>query len=145
MQNSCIKLGLQGGSIGRALDSIFSDPRFEPQQEHKKKTVSFSESKMLCRLAVGCAQPLCVYARMRIITYARLRSCSPCQNSVDYGNTKRPSMHFTDRRIKMYFCTVNVNSRVMICTLIKFRQLAAGFKKPSAMQRFESIWKLRLR
>ena len=41
-------------------------------------------------------------------------SCSPCQRSMDYGNMKRYILHFTDRRIYiMYFCTVNVNSRVM--------------------------------
>ena len=34
-------------------------------------------------------------ARIRMITYARQRSCSPCQCSVDYGNTKRPRMQFT--------------------------------------------------
>ena len=36
-----------GGSVGRASDSRFKDPRFEPRQEHKKK-MCFSESKMLC-------------------------------------------------------------------------------------------------
>ena len=33
-------------------------------------------------------------ARIRMITYACYRSCCPCQSSLEYGNTKRPSAHF---------------------------------------------------
>ena len=29
-----------------------------------------------------------------MITYARYKSYSPCQSSVDYRNMERPSMHF---------------------------------------------------
>ena len=39
----------------------------------------------------------------------------------------------------MYFCTLNVNSRVMICThYVSSAQLAAGFKA-SALRRFKLI------
>ena len=49
---------------------------------------------MLCRLAVSVPNPcVYIYTRTRIMTYARSRSCSPCQSSVDYENTKRPSMN----------------------------------------------------
>ena len=40
-----------GGSVGRASDSRYKDPRFEPRlrQEHKEKNgEGFSESKILC-------------------------------------------------------------------------------------------------
>ena len=45
-----------GSSIGRALDSWFDDPRFEPRQEYKK-LVSFSKSYMLCWLTVRVPNP----------------------------------------------------------------------------------------
>ena len=35
--------------------------------------------------------PMC--NRMHLHLCTRQRSCSPCQSSVDYGNTKTPSMH----------------------------------------------------
>ena len=82
---------------GRASDSRSKDPRFEHRlrQEHKTKNGdSCFESKLLCWLALGVANPPCVYSRLNMIPYARSRSCSPCQSSVDYDNTKRPSMHF---------------------------------------------------
>ena len=40
--------GSRGGPVGTALNSRFNDPWFEPNQEHKKKDATFSESKMLC-------------------------------------------------------------------------------------------------
>ena len=51
------------GSIGRASDSRFSDPRFEPRQEHKKKNVVLTR----CR----CAQTPCVYIRTHKNDHAR--------------------------------------------------------------------------
>ena len=37
----------------------------------------------------------------------------PVIHGRDYRNTKTPSMHITDRRINVYFCAVNLNSRVV--------------------------------
>ena len=57
---------------------------FESHQEHTKNFEFFRVKKVVltrCR----CAQLLCVYER--------IRSCSPCQSLMDYGNTKIPSMH----------------------------------------------------
>ena len=45
-----------------------------------------------CRLFYVCPYtPMC--KRMHLHPCARERSCSPCQSSVDYGNTKTPKMH----------------------------------------------------
>ena len=72
-----------------------------------------------------------------MITYARSRSCSSCQSSVDYGNTKRPGMHFTGSRI-MYICPFNLNSRVVSSGVhTKQRSLAAGFKAYYPTERTE--------
>ena len=52
------------------------------------------------------------------------------QNTIE-DQIKRPSMHFTDRRIKiMYFCTVNFNSRVHLW-------FTAGFKAYYPTERTE--------
>ena len=51
---------------------------------------SFSESKCADSLSM-CPTP-CI----RMITYAHKRSCSPCPSSVDYENTKGPSMHLLE-------------------------------------------------
>ena len=73
--------------------------------------MSVSESQILCIFAVGVrAQSACVYARIRMITYAR-------KDPVVYVRVRwitetRNSMHFTDKKDKH----VNVNSREMICT-----------------------------
>ena len=78
-----------------------------------------------------------VCARIRSKEHTHVKD--PCQSLVDYGNTKRPSMHFADRRIKlMYFCTVNRNSKVMICTLSSAHwQQASKLSSPCALSRFE--------
>ena len=62
-----------GGSVGRASDWRSKDPMFEPRQEHKKTmAIVFSESKMLCWLAVRVPNPrIKLYARIRMIRYAR--------------------------------------------------------------------------
>ena len=85
-----LRMGWRGGSVGRASDSRSKDPRFKPCQEHKKKLWELFRAKNVVLTRCRCAQPACVYARVRMITYVRSRSCSPCQSSVEYGNTKRP-------------------------------------------------------
>ena len=72
-------------------------PLGAPETFVKKKIQVKNVVLTRCR----CAHPPCVDARIRMITYARRRSCSLCQSSVDYGNTERSSMHFTDRRINI--------------------------------------------
>ena len=72
----------------------------------------FFESKTCADLLSVCPTPVCI--RKHKNNHVRYRSCSPCTSSVDYGNTKRPRMHFTDRRI-MYLCTVHLFTRVVSC------------------------------
>ena len=86
-------MGWRGGSIGRALD--LKTPGSNPIGSTRQICESFIEPKMLCWL-VSVSNSRCVYTRIRMIGYARLRSCSPCRGSVDYGNMKRPSMHLED-------------------------------------------------
>ena len=62
--SAALSAGVMGGSIGRASDSRSKGPRFESRQEHKKKIVSFSESRILCWLAVGVPNP-------RVVTHAQ--------------------------------------------------------------------------
>ena len=45
-----------------------------------------------CRLSYGVRTPPCAIAWIYICAHVK-KSCSPCQSSVDYGNTKTPSMH----------------------------------------------------
>ena len=54
----------------------------------QEQIVSFFRVKSVVLTRCRCAQPRCVHARIRMITYARYRSCSPCLNPVDYVNTK---------------------------------------------------------
>ena len=63
--------GWRGGSVGRAYDSTF-EPRL--RQEHKKMFVRV-KNVVLTR----CRPWSC--------THVKDWSCSPCQSSVDYGNT----------------------------------------------------------
>ena len=52
----------------------------------------FSRSPLSVQTALRCLYtPVC--NRMHLHLCARYRSRSPCQSSVDYGNTKTPSMH----------------------------------------------------
>ena len=47
-----------------------------------------------CRLSCDVRAPLCAIACIYICAHvARQRSRSPCQKSMDYGNTRTPSMH----------------------------------------------------
>ena len=92
-----------GGVTQLVLKSVGLEilwPKFEPRLEHKKYLWVFASQKC-CVTRCRCAQPPCVFAHIKNdhIRMLTLRSCSPCQSSVDYGNMKRPSMHFTDRRI----------------------------------------------
>ena len=66
----------RGGSVGRASDSRSKDPSFEPRQEHKKNLCVFLSQNVVLTCH-RCTQPPCVHARIRMITYARSRSCSP--------------------------------------------------------------------
>ena len=45
-----------------------------------------------CRLSHSVHTPLCTTACINICVHIK-RFCSSCQSSVDYGNTKTPSMH----------------------------------------------------
>ena len=45
-----------------------------------------------CRLSYGGRTPPCAIARMNTCTHVK-SSCSPCQSSVNYGNTKTSNMH----------------------------------------------------
>ena len=101
-----------GGSIGRVTDSRFDDPRFEPHQEHKKICEFFQVKNVIHSLShCQCARPLCYIYSNNIRTHKNDQVCtlkilysavtSPCQSLVDFGNIKRPGMHFTDRRINV--------------------------------------------
>ena len=60
-----------GGSIAWASDLRSKDPRFEHRQEHKKNLWEFFWVKNVVLTHCRCARLLCVYARVRMITYAR--------------------------------------------------------------------------
>ena len=87
------ELNVRARSIGRELDGRSKDPRFEPCQKHKKICWEFLQVKNVVLNRCRCAQPLCVYTRIRMITYAGYISCSLHQSSVDYGNKKRQNLH----------------------------------------------------
>ena len=116
----------RGGSIGRASNSRSKGPRFDFHQEHKKNLWLFTESKMLCWLAVGVPNPHVYkhaqeWSRTHIkdpVVHVRVRRITETQ--------KDPACTLLLTGGEMYFCTVNENSRVMICTL-KQCPLAAGF------------------
>ena len=61
---SFLILGWPGGAIGRAS----KDPRFEPRKTHLWE---FFRVKYFVLTRCRCVQPPCVYARIRMITYAR--------------------------------------------------------------------------
>ena len=69
---SIFLLGWRAGSIGRVSDSRSEDPRFKPHQEQaqEKYDFFFYSQQCLCWLAVFEPNPLCVYAHIRMITYA---------------------------------------------------------------------------
>ena len=99
--------GWWGRSIGIASDWRFydiSDPSSNPVRSTRKfVSPPPPKSKMLCWLAVVATNPhvyVCMYTHAWSYTHIK-RSCSPHQSSVDYGNMKRPSTHFTDRRINV--------------------------------------------
>ena len=81
-------MGWRSTSIGTASDSRSKGPVRIPS---RKKWV-FRVKNAVFSLSV-CPTHVCVYARTRMITHARHRSCSPCQSSKDYQNTKTPSMY----------------------------------------------------
>ena len=84
-------------SKGWRGDSIFIEHRLEIQRPEVRTPVrstrticgSFSVSKCCADSLSVCPTLVCInYSRIRMTTYARLRSCSPCQSLVDYGNMK---------------------------------------------------------
>ena len=81
--------GVWDDMVAQLVECRTQDPKEEgsnPVRSTRKICEFFRVKNVLTRCQ--CAQPPCVYAR------TRMRSCSPCQNLVDYGNMKRPSMHW---------------------------------------------------
>ena len=66
-----------------------------PVRSTTEKCDFFRVKNVVLTRRVGVTNPLWVYTCTRMITCARYRSCSPCQSSVDYGNTQRSSTHWT--------------------------------------------------
>ena len=52
----------------------------------------FSQCQLSVQTLLQCPY-IPVFNRMHLLLCARERSRSPCQSSVDYGNTRTPSMH----------------------------------------------------
>ena len=53
-----------------------------------------SQSQLSVQTLLRCPYtPVCAIECIKLRMCARTRSCSPCQNSVVYGNTKTTSMH----------------------------------------------------
>ena len=89
-----LPIGWRGGSIGRASDSKSKGPRFKSRPEHNKNKSEFFLIQKLCADSLSvCPTPTCIH-RHKNDHVRTVRSCSPRQSSVDYGNTKRPSMHW---------------------------------------------------
>ena len=73
-----VSAGWSVGSVGRVSDSRSEDPRFRARWEHKKNLWEFFWVKnCYAVLLLVCPTPR-VYAHIRMIMYACLRSCSPC-------------------------------------------------------------------
>ena len=83
---SCIGWGCI--SVGRASDLHVADAGLIPRCGKG----FFSQSQLAVQTLLRCPYtPVC--NRMHLHLCARYRPRSPCQSSVDYGNTKTPSMH----------------------------------------------------
>ena len=67
--------------------------QFESRQEHETR----------CRYA----QPLCIYARIRMITYACSRPCSPCPNRAGF----EPAISRSGSPVPKWLCHVTPSSR----------------------------------
>ena len=64
------RTGWRGGSIGRVLDSDPKDEGSNPVRS-TRNMCEFSRVKNVVQTRFRCAQPPCVHARTRMITYAR--------------------------------------------------------------------------
>ena len=81
----------KGGDVAQLVEyrtgTLPTQVRFPGAARH-----FFSQSPLSVQTALRCPYtPVC--NRMHLHLCARYRSRSPCQSSVDYGNTKTPSMH----------------------------------------------------
>ena len=75
-----------------SMDSMISGSN--PVRSTRKKKVSFSESKCCAdSLSVCPTYPRVYWLRTHKNVRTLQKSCSPCQSSVDYGNTNITSMH----------------------------------------------------
>ena len=69
--------------------------------------LSVSESQLFCADSLWvCSTLECIRTRTSDhVRTLKIITCSPW--SVDYGNTKRPSMHYTDNKISLNIAQVN--------------------------------------
>ena len=87
-QHSSSSSGWGGSSVGKALDRHIADAGSIPQSGKG----FFSQSRLSVQTLLQCLYaPL--WNCMHLHLCARYRSRSPCQRSVNYGNTKTPSMY----------------------------------------------------
>ena len=88
--------------MGRASDSRFydiNDPSSNPVRSTGKRSEVFRIKTNCADSLSVCSTPVCI--RTHNNDHARTHVKDPvdlCQSSVDYGNTKRPSMHFSGCR-----------------------------------------------
>ena len=85
-----------GDGVAQLVERRTRDPKDRGSNPVRgtRKNCEFFRVRNIVLTRCRCVQPPCVYAHTRMITgYARYISCSPCQSSVDYENTKRSSMH----------------------------------------------------
>ena len=87
-QHSSSSSGWGGSSVGKASDWHIADAGSIPQSGKG----FFSQSRLSVQTLLRCLYtPLCNCMHLHLC--ARYRSRSPCQRSVNYGNTKTPSMY----------------------------------------------------
>ena len=95
----------------------------------------FSAESKMCWLAVGVPNLrvyICTHKNYHVRTI-KILLCSPCQSSVDYGNTKRPSMHWkviaelalrtTWLELKLCKCVSECVRSMRVCVLRHFAAL----------------------
>ena len=103
-----------------------------------RKMWVFSSQTCADSLSV-CPTPMCIRTHNNDHVRTLKIISSPCQSSVDYGNMKTPSMHFTDRRINVLPYS-KFNSKVM--SLVKYKQYGTDLhikKLPLTASRFQSF------
>ena len=85
----------RGDGLAQWQERWIGDPKVEGS--NPVMSTVFCQSQKGCADSLSvCQTPVCVYARTRKTLSALSRS--PCQRSVDYGNTKIISMHLYPRR-----------------------------------------------